>query len=186
MSYNQSSTVIRNDKYFVVKALFNYCSLKWFQEGSKKRNYGIGVQYFNQNVDYKEKTLLLYILDQTLNKNYPDKLDEQAIIDYLSEAKENSKRHSIYFSSYISIEKDQEVLRPIPLKHEQYVNQVLKYSSNDLREIYMDIFKISSIPRQLFYSDLEPKPDLTWFYRKMKTQKGSFMINLGCPETLWN
>ena len=82
--------------------------------------------------------------------------------------------------------KDQEVLRPTPLRHEQYVNEVIEYSSPDFREIYMSIFQITSLPRQLFVGDLVPKPKTSEFFKKVNVKKTSLLINMGYPETLWN
>ncbi len=52
---------------------------------------GIGVKSFPKSIDYKEKKLLLHVLDATINKKMKDKVDDKKLIEYFSEAKENSR-----------------------------------------------------------------------------------------------
>jgi len=51
---------------------------------------GIGVKAFPKSIDYKEKKLLLHVLDATINKTMQDKVDDRKLIDYFSEVKESS------------------------------------------------------------------------------------------------
>ena len=63
----------------------------------------MGVQTLPKKIDYKEKRLLLHVLDATINKKSFDKVDDKKLIEYLSEAKESSKKNIwwIYFSYFV-------------------------------------------------------------------------------------